>query len=45
MHCDDVISLVVDLRDAVFLNKLGNNIQDLFCPLAHAVTDLKIRLS
>jgi len=39
MHCEDVIWLFVDLRDAVFLDKLGNNIQDLLCPLAHTVTD------
>ncbi len=28
------------LRDAVFLNKLGNDVQRLLRALAHAVTDL-----
>ncbi len=28
------------LRDALFLNKLGNDVQRLLCALANAVTDL-----
>jgi hypothetical protein len=33
------------LRDAVFLDKLGNDVQRLLCPLAHAVTDLQGAMS